>query len=825
MYTMIRRWKLQALILALCTMLMLAAAGVKAEEQGASDAAPKSVSENNPVFPGAAEVVPRSIKVRQDMSAAQETLKNLRDLSAWENILKERKSKQQELSAKIKDMGDLQDQSFERLLRIVTLLQTHKKNLQGDIERISIQTSKLESMRKRWRERYDYWVKWREELKKQEAEFPAEEFTSVLKENELLRENIISLSSDYIRLQKQFTDLLEANNIYEQQVETELQNLRSTTFNKTAPSFINPVFYTQFNADLADRAAAEIARVDWLVAREIAAGWWIVLLQLIVVLVVVSTIRHYAKTHYEDKQWGFLMAHPWAGGIFIVMVSLGSLYQTPSLMLRFYLSLLLVLSACVLVTGIVVKRRHRNLIWLLGVAYLATLFMQVINLPLPVMRLFIAALAVVLLALLLPYCVMGRKDNEPWGIIAAMRLGIGISLIALIAQVGGYSNLAARLVDASSKTVFLALMVTMVIKLAQGGVNFAVNHRKLQRMYFFRTFGAAFKNQVNAIIKIVLIVTAILALGKIWSGSSSIAVIWDRVTSFGIEIGWLQLNIATLINVGVVMYCAVVLSWFICSMFDAGKFGPRYIDSGVRDSIKTLIHYFIIFCGVVFAFSAAGIGLQNFAVIAGALSIGIGFGLQNIVNNFISGIILLFERPIRKGDTIILDGEWAIVRNIGLRSTVVETFNKAELIVPNSDLISQKVTNLTHSNAQFRVVMDVGTAYGSDIEQVLKILEDEAAKHPHAAKSPAPSALFVGFGNSSLDFKLRIWLNNLEYCLSIISEVGIMVYKRFAEDGVEIPFPQQDLHVRSMDEKVIESWRGKVEVHDSDTGEAHVISE
>jgi small-conductance mechanosensitive channel len=783
------------------------------------------MAEAPPVYSGAGDVVPQAIKTRQDMAAAQERIKNLSDLSAWDNILKERKNKQQELSARMQEIGDLQNQSFERLLRIATLLQTQKKDLQAEIERISTQTSELENMRKRWRERYAYWENWREELKKQDAEFPAEEISQVLKENKLLREKIVALSSDYIHLQKQFTDLLEANNIYEQQVETELQNLRSTTFSKTAPSFINPTFYTQFNAELANKVASEIAQVDWLVAQDLATGWWIVLLQIIVVLVAVYTIRHYAKTHHEDKQWGFLMAHPWASGIFIAIVTFGSLYQTPSIMLRFYLALLVVLSACVLVTGIVEKRRHRNLVWLLGGAYLATLFMQAVNLPLPLMRVFIAALALVLLVLLIPYCVMGRKDNEHWGIIAAMRVGIGISLISLVAQFGGYSNLAARLVDASFKTVFLALMVSMVIKLAQGGVNFAVNHRRVQSVYFFRTFGAVFKEQVNAIIKLLVLGSAILTLGNIWSGTSSIATIWDKVAYVGIEISGLQLDISTMINIGVVMYCAVVFSWFVRSMFDAGKIGPRYIDSGVRDSIKTLIHYFIIFCGVVFAFSAAGIGLQNFAVIAGALSIGIGFGLQNIVNNFISGIILLFERPIRKGDTIILDGEWAIVRNIGLRSTVVETFNKAELIVPNSDLISQKVTNLTHSNAQFRVVMDVGTAYGSDMEQVLKILEEEASKNPHAAKTPGPSALFVGFGDSSLDFKLRIWLNNLDYCLTIFSEIGIAVYNRFAEEGVEIPFPQQDLHVRSMDGEVVEAWRGKVEVQDSDTGETHVISD
>ena len=825
MHSMITRLMLQVCVIFVCVMCALPPSSVRAEVQGGAEPTTKPAPESKPLFPSAAEVVSRAIIVRQEMDAAQEILKSVADLGGWQSILNERKIKQIELSARMQEIGDLQNQSFERLLRFARLLQAHQKNLQDDMARISSQISEFDKMRNYWRERYTYWEDWREQLNKQESEFPAGEFNQIFEENKLLREKIVSLNNDYIELQKQFVDLLEANNVYEKKVETELQNLRSTIFNKIAPSFFNPAYYQQFNPEIPHKILAEIDSVDWLVFQEVADAWWIILLQALVMLSAVYTIKHYAKAQHEDKQWGFLMAHPWASGIFIAIVAVGTLYEAPSLMLRFYLALLMVLSVCVLVTGIIKKKRHRNMVWLLGGAYLVAQFMQVINLPLPLMRMFIVVLSLMLLLLLISYRAIAHKEKEHWSIIAAVWVGIVISAVSLLAQVGGYSNLAARLVDASFKTVFLALVTMMVIKLTQGGVSFAVNHRKTQRLYFFRTFGATIKNQVNAIVKIVLIINAILALGQIWSGSSSIATVWDKVASAGVEISGLRIDIATLVNVGVIMYCTVVFSWFIRSMFDAGKIGPRYVDSGVRDSINTLIHYFLIFCGVMLCFSAAGIGMQNFAVIAGALSIGIGFGLQNIVNNFISGIILLFERPIRKGDTIIMDGEWAVVRNIGLRSTVVETFNKAELIVPNSDLISQKVTNLTHSNAQYRVVMNVGTAYGTDMELVLKILEQEAAKHPNAAKTPAPSALFVGFGNSSLDFKLRVWLNNLDYCLSIFSDIGIAVYKRFAEEGVEIPFPQQDLHVRSIDEKVVEAWRGKVEVHESTSGETNILNE
>lgn len=805
---------IQCLILLFSAISLLAPVEVWAEREVAAP----SVNEGTSGFSGAAEVVPRAVEARQNISAAQEMLQNLSDRTAWENILDTRRKKQKELNDVMQNAGDLQRQGFERLLRIMAMLETYNKSLQGDMERISAQTSELESMRKRWRERYDYWGNWRAELKKQDTAYPDGEISNVLNENSRLREKIVLLNNDYMVLQKQFIDLLEANRIHIKQVETVLQDLRSTTFHKTAESFFNPTFYAQFNQAILARTGSEIAQVDWFIMDEIAAGWGIALAQILIVLVAASIIRQYAKNPLEDRQWDFLVAHPWASGVFIAIVTFGSVYTAPSLVMRFYLALLMISSASVLVTGIIKQKHLRNMIWLLGGAYLLNLFMQVINLPLPLMRVFIATLSLALLLLLLRHYLLSRKQEEHWGIVTAERIGLVICLVALLGQLGGYSNLAARLVDASFKTVFMALVVTMVIKLAQGGVNFAVNHHKTRRVYFFRHFGKTFKAQVNAIITVVIIGNALLALIQIWIGSSSIASVWEKIGYTGIEISGLYINLVTLLKIAVILYGSVVVSWFVRSMIDAGKIGPRYIDSGVRDSIKTLIHYFIVFCGVMFSFSAAGFGLKNLAVIAGALSIGIGFGLQNIVNNFISGIILLFERPIRKGDTIILDGEWAVVRNIGLRSTVVETFNKAELIVPNSDLIAQKVTNLTHSNAQFRVVMEVGTAYGSDMEQVLAILEEEARKHPNAAKNPAPSALFVGFGDSSLNFKLRIWLNNLDYCLSIISEVGIAVYKRFAAEGIEIPFPQQDLHVRSMDEKVVEPWRGRVEVHEENSG-------
>ncbi|MBA3968479.1 MAG: mechanosensitive ion channel [Gemmatimonadetes bacterium] len=246
-------------------------------------------------------------------------------------------------------------------------------------------------------------------------------------------------------------------------------------------------------------------------------------------------------------------------------------------------------------------------------------------------------------------------------------------------------------------------------------------------------------------------------------------------------------------------------SW-ITRTFIRSEVSPRWdLDRGVGESISTLLHYLLLTLGVLFALGALGVELQNFAIIAGALGVGIGFGLQNVVNNFVSGLILLFERPVRVGDIVVVGGEWGTIKKIGLRSTIVVTFDQSEMIVPNGDLVSEKVTNWTLSNPITRVVLPVGVAYGSDVQRVLQILREAAAAHPGVLAEPAPQALFVAFGDSALDFELRVWVKELLLRPEVKSTVLAEVDHRFRAAGIEIPFPQRDLHLRSVDSGVVEA--------------------
>jgi len=244
------------------------------------------------------------------------------------------------------------------------------------------------------------------------------------------------------------------------------------------------------------------------------------------------------------------------------------------------------------------------------------------------------------------------------------------------------------------------------------------------------------------------------------------------------------------------------------------------LPRGVPETISTLVHYVVLIIGFLIAAGAAGVDLTRITLLAGALGVGIGFGLQNVVNNFISGLILMFERPIQIGDTIDVDGAATglrgEVRRIGIRASVVRTFDGAEVIVPNGDLISGRVTNWTLSDKLRRVELPVGVKYGTDPKRVLEILVEAAEKHEDVLDDPPPVSLFVGFGDSSLDFKLRFWTAKFDSWLRISSQVAVNVNDDLAAAGIEIPFPQRDLHLKSMEETVKQALtRGRNDAMDA----------
>lgn len=221
------------------------------------------------------------------------------------------------------------------------------------------------------------------------------------------------------------------------------------------------------------------------------------------------------------------------------------------------------------------------------------------------------------------------------------------------------------------------------------------------------------------------------------------------------------------------------------------------LDRGIQYTLIRISHYLIMITGIIVAFQFVGVDLGGLAVIFGLLSVGIGFGLQNITSNFIAGLILLFERPIKIGDRVTIGDVQGDVVAINMRSATVRTLNNIAIIVPNSQFISERVTNWSHGDPKIRLELEVGVSYGSDLDLVLKALREVADEHPDILKQPEPTVLLAGFGDSSWNMLLRAWLGSPTRYYMTRSEINCAIVRKFKKYNIEIPFPQRDLHVRS----------------------------
>ncbi len=385
-------------------------------------------------------------------------------------------------------------------------------------------------------------------------------------------------------------------------------------------------------------------------------------------------------------------------------------------------------------------------------------------------------------------------------------------LVALVAELAGYRNLAGFLYRGTLGSILLGISLWLIYALLQDILD-SLNEGR-------HSWGRRLRNKLQLkknqsipgllwirILSVLLIwMTFIFSMLQLWRYSDSGWSWFIQTIQNGFDIGTVRIA-PVQIFLGIILFSVLLtlVRWFRQNTL------PKWVrntglDRGGREAMITVSGYIGVLLSALLGLSVAGFDFTNLAIIAGALSVGIGFGLQNIVNNFVSGLILLFERPIRTGDWIIVGNTEGYVRKISIRSTQIETFDRADVIVPNSELISNQVTNWMLHDAWGRVIVPVGVAYGSDVRKVEQILIDCAMEHPLVIKDDdkigPPRVLFRGFGDSSLNFELRAFISVVDKRLMTLSDLNFAIEKSLRENGVEIPFPQRDLHLRSIDPSI-----------------------
>ncbi|WP_136810787.1 mechanosensitive ion channel domain-containing protein [Desulfosediminicola flagellatus] len=694
----------------------------------------------------------------------------------------------------------MQVDSFQtRLNRIKYQISKSSKPLNETI-------SKLSLWRTDWKNKQD-----------QLAEFSKLENLSLALENEQKQDltktietalkHIEQNLSPSLVLGRAIADLQVQLHTIESDLQTIETTIRKTSTQQTSPSVLSLAFYKQINGELFLQTFQNSTlffnqHLESLVKHARIAAFSVLVLVALIILVKLSQ-RHITTI----SRWYPFASCPLSTSVFILTTFYDLISQQFfSIKLDYkwdeILSVLTLLAVIRLIKHCIENPQGQQILRRLAMFMAMTLMFVAIDLPLLIILFFVvyasvAALFIYVYQLRFKY----RNNLERW-----TRRSWGIfPLMIIISGVMGYDQFAIYSFTILLETVSSCLVVWMLYRL-----NSAILELCLKAIPF-----SLLKDNRHVVVKSLQPFIAwihwillISLLGVVWNFFPSIDAAISAINSFGFKLGDFNISPGFVLTIIFVLYGATLFSKAIQAIL-LKEILPRYsAEKGVQLSITRLVHYAIVTVGFFIMLKALGFELKQITLLGGALGVGIGFGLQAIVTNFAGGLILLFERPLKVGDTIQIGTDLGEVKHLGLRATIIQTFDNAEIVIPNSDLITGQVTNWTLAERRVRVKIPVGVAYGSDVSKVLEILQTCGNQNPMVLSTPKPNALFLAFGASSLDFELRVWIPEFLDSLTVKSDLNQSIESEFDFNNIEIPFLQTDLHIRSIDEKAATALSG-----------------
>jgi small-conductance mechanosensitive channel len=507
-----------------------------------------------------------------------------------------------------------------------------------------------------------------------------------------------------------------------------------------------------------------------------------------------------AQAISRDERW--MLAHPLASSILIAFVTVVGLFPRAPNAVYDLLFLLAAFPLWRVIPSLLPPELHRfgHRMTLLFVAdRLAVMLLhstpwhRVGSFAVALAALALTAIAIRRFPALDPE--MQRRPTVRWLYRGAL-VGMALVATALLANLAGNVTLALVLTTGVATAAYLGLLLYAGAQVVDGVVSMGVRVTA-DDLKFVERHGAAIAHRVTQVVHLAAFAGwagLLLILFYLWEPARAL---FTGILGASWSLGEARLSLAgILLFFGTIWVGALAGRW-VGIVLEADILDRLDLPRGVPVTIASIVRYTLTAIAFFLALAAVGVDVSQLAIIGGALSVGVGFGLQTIVNNFISGLILAFERPLAIGDVVQIGELQGEVRSIGIRASVIRTFEGADVVVPNGQLISNELINWTRSDRTRRLEIPVGVAYGTDPATVISLLAEVAQGHDRVRTHPKPLCLFQGFGESSLDFVLRIWTDADDFPV-VRSEVRVAVYEALRAAGIEIPFPQRDLHVRTL---------------------------
>lgn len=801
-------WRVSAFAVVLAAFILMGAAPVRAATAAAEESPPAG---NGTAAPssrptGLAELIPRTAELAQRFVVLK---KQLAAMPAADNVLRQLEDVEHRLEALAERLSRLQENRAAGYLQLVDLRKSFE-TLSDTLTRLSAPLTAglrdIDKWRRDWQNQKAFWQSWRDEVG---AEM------SLPMVGSSFERSLSIIDRALAAMLGQMKPLMDAQNrIFETQVR--INSLLSETdrmitaergdfLRDASPPMFAPAYYAQYGSWLWPDLLSGLKRLSFPDRAFFIGKGWVMAGQLLLSLVVALMILRSGSVLSNSEELRFMVARPHAAGWLIGAFVFWTFYEPMPALWQLFLAAVITTGTARLAAVLFVNRRRIRSVYALVVVLLLNGFLSAIGFPGPLMRLYLvtASMGVALLSVYFLRHPSGEKRTFAYRLILFLTAVVGIA--AAVIEIAGFSALSLYLFESYLRTIFIVLAAWLLMRLGRGLLEVFFRSSASQRIAFVRGNAAMLVDRAAGLINIFVSLLFVGAVLVTWRVFTTAVEPTYRLLAFGVTIGSVNVTVGLILAAAACLYGSLLASRVVEFILLRDVFARRRVDPGIGISIVRLLHYFIVLVGLLLALSLLGFQLTNLTIIASALSVGIGFGLQTIVNNFVCGLILLFERPVKVGDIIQLGEQWATIRKIGLRATVVQTFDRADIVVPNSELITNQVTNWTLADRNMRIILSVGVAYGSNVPLVLRTLQECTAEHPRVLKDPAPMIFFMGFGDSSLDFQVRVWIDDIDYMNVVRSELNQAIDRRFREEGVEIPFPQRDLHLRSVAPPAAES--------------------